>query len=146
MNLKTAIANGKALSKEANGRKIVRNLNRPITTKTFELAFRTLFEESGYGISNPLTKMDWGMLKNFISNLRREGWTDDNFRDFIHRLFEEWDAKLAGKDFKTANGKKATMPLRPSVRAILICRAEVLSVIFADSFPDSEEDLFILPR
>lgn len=131
--LKDAIKLGKKQTLEALQKRYERRLLQPLSARGFEHVFKSHSVMFGYGDSPLLSKKDWGMLKNFINSLKRDGWEDETIRDLASLLVEGWSSSLAGREVLTnRQSLPVTLPMRPSLQNFLSCTKDILSILYEE--------------
>lgn len=120
----------------------MRKMLKPIVTPSlFEHVFTRTYESYGYGELPSLTKKDWGMLKHFLKGMQETKWDKDQIFDLIRRMISRWGELLAGKEVTTLQFKKIVLPMRPNLRALLIAKADILSILYENKkLQEGEEE------
>jgi hypothetical protein len=136
--LDDAVAEGLKKAGEALQRQKERRLSKPVNASIFSVIFSQIFTKEGYGFALPLTKIDYGMLKQFILRLRKGDWEEEQIREVASLIVTKWH-RLAGKTLNTDLNRKLTMPLRPNLRSFLSCKMEALYSLYEEG-----EDEFII--
>lgn len=141
MRIQEAVQAGIQHNHKAQKRVLARKMSKKIVDPPlFEHVFSRHFAEAGFGKVPPLIKKDWGMLKTFLIVLQGTGWNKDQIFDLIKRLISQWEEKLAGKEVTTLQFKKIVLPLRPTIRALLWAKTDVLAILYEDKKLQGDDD------
>lgn len=131
--LKDAMKAAKKQTLEALQKRYERRLLRPLSVRGFAHVFNNQYRAFGYGEPEPLTKKDWGMLRNFINSLKEEGWDDQAIQDLAALLVESWPISLAGREVLTnRQSLPVILPMRPSLQNFLSCSQGILNILYGE--------------
>lgn len=131
MNLTEAIHKGREKYAKAKKDKMHKAILRPMTSILFIKIFNNQFEKEGYGIPAQITKKDKGMLNHLVNHLK-ENLDTVEIVNLAKSIVIKWK-DIESEHVFTLNNKKLTMPTRPSLRAFLLCKNDIISFLTGDT-------------